>query len=88
MKKIIVLYDEQGNIISAGEVAQAGQAAQPNAKQQGAPAPEFGVKPGKGQKAAELDVPSGYDKHELHELLDKLHVDVKAKTPSLRPKKP
>ncbi|HWS90914.1 MAG TPA: hypothetical protein VN282_28345 [Pyrinomonadaceae bacterium] len=82
MKKITVLYDEQGNIISAAHAEPA------PAKQKGAPVPEFGVKPGKGQKATELDVPAGYEKHELHELLDKLHVDVNAKQPSLRAKKP
>jgi len=81
MKKIIVLYDSKGKIISAGHMEPA------SAGPKGAPAPRFGVKARTGQKVAELEVPTKHEKLALNELIEKLEVDVKGKEPSLRQRK-
>lgn len=77
MKKILVLYDSEGKIISAGEPA-------PTAQLKGAPRVEFGPQPQRGQKVAELDLPAEHDKLDLHEVVEKLRVDIKGKAPYLR----
>ncbi len=82
MKKMHVIFDTQGNIISAGH--KESTVSMPK----GAPAPDFGAVAGPGQTVAELDVPAPYEKLELHELIEKLQVDVKAKQPALLAKRP
>ena len=81
MKKIIALYNRQGEIISAGHMER------PAADVNRVPPREFGVRPGSGQKVAELELTAEHEKFALHELIEKLQVDVKAKKPILRLRK-
>ncbi len=67
--KIHVLYDKQGNVISAG-------LPMPPAIEMG---PNFGPDPKEDQYAAELEVPEELTRTKFHELGERLKVDTKSK---------
>ena len=68
--KIHVLYDKQGNIVSAGT---------PLPLSYDRRGPEFGPKPGADQHVGEFEVPEEFDRLKLAEFADKLKVDVQGK---------
>ncbi len=79
--KIRVVYDQQGNVITAGYIDDS----TPQAYD--ALAQRFGPEPGQGQSAAELEVPAEYAQRDFVSMMQGLQVDVQAKQPALVPKK-
>jgi hypothetical protein len=73
VKKIHVIFDKKGKIISAADVAEQ------RPEGQGAAVNNFGPGTMKGHLVAELEVPAEHEKLALHELVEKLQVDRKAK---------
>ncbi len=73
MKKIHVIFDKKGKIISAASVAE------PRPEAAGAAVNTFGPGTMKGHLVAELEVPAEHEDLALQELVEKLQVDRKAK---------
>jgi hypothetical protein len=72
--KVNVVYDNEGNIISVNTLMPA--STDPNA-------PRYGVVLGKGQLAAEVDVPAAYAQWGLAEIGGRLRVNATGGTPTL-----
>lgn len=79
--KIHVVFDKQGNIISAG------QADRPEPEFYDYLTPRSGPQPDRGQSVAELEVPEEHLRLPLADLVEILQVDVTAKRPVLTAKK-
>jgi hypothetical protein len=75
--RIHVIYDREGNIVSAGAPLP------PAYDFQG---PRFGPKAGEGQQAAELEIPEEHTGLGLAEVSERLRVDVKGKQHKLVPR--
>ena len=67
MSKVHVLFDKGGNILGVGV---------PSPRTDDFRGPTFGVQPGEGESAADLEVPSAHADIALHEFSQKLKVDV------------
>ena len=72
--RVHVLYDKQGNVISAGV---------PLPLSHDFRGPAFGPEPGEGQQVAELELPEEYAQTQLIHFADKLKVDVQSKVHKL-----
>ncbi|MEB3177864.1 MAG: hypothetical protein VKL59_02315 [Nostocaceae cyanobacterium] len=68
--KYHLVYDEQGNIISAGYMDM------PMPEALDAMAPKFGPMPMEGQYVAEIEVPEEYAKLDMAEMISLLRVSV------------
>jgi hypothetical protein len=73
--KLHVVYDKNGDIVAAARLdSTAPVHARPNADEKA------------GHRAAEVSVPTEYQKDDLAGIFQKLRVDVKSKSPELKPK--
>ena len=73
--KLHVVYDKNGDIVAAARLnSTAPVQARPNADEKA------------GHRAAEVSVPAEFQKHDLAAIFQKLRVDVKSKSPELKPK--
>jgi hypothetical protein len=72
--KVNVVYDNEGNIISVNTLMPASTDAN---------APRYGVVLGKGQVAAEVDVPAAYAQWGLADIGGRLRVDAASGAPTL-----
>ena len=71
--KLHVVYNKDGDIVAAARVdSTAPVRIRPNADEKA------------GHRAAEVSVPAEFQKHNLAEMLQKLRVDVKSKSPDLK----
>jgi hypothetical protein len=73
--KLHVVYDKNGDIVAAARLdTTAPVHARPNADEKA------------GHRAAEVSVPAEYHQYDLAGIFQKLRVDVKSKSPDLKPK--
>lgn len=73
--KLHVVYNKDGDIVAAARLDTAAPVlARPNADEKA------------GHRAAEINVPAEYQHYDLKGVFQKLRVDVKSKSPDLKPK--